>query len=711
MALLIYGSLALCVGAVLASQHSPYSLQSAVDALHRREAQLALRDEVTGEPLDEDGYWMEPSDDPQLPSFRPNRQRLNKILANYLRRDEDPEPEGPFDPYELEARKRSIFRERDALAELPSYPTTVFREREMEKAYRPDLSADFLKEIDRQANLEREEKYLEELRDLWDKYQQQENEIEQELFNEERAAAEEPNGYYEKRQGYPTVSQSEAAAMYYGPPMEERKRQMPMLPWLPASRKKRFPVAKRSPKPESMASGTDEKVAKDLQALFGAPEEKKKRSSDEPAVEKKEVKQNDTKTQEKRDASGEEHEEHSSEEHEDDEHDHEHDHDHDHEHDHEESSEEHEGDDDDKKKRSVKKRSNLEVVKEDQILPGDIGEFKAKKSIQWNKYFGMDRRKKNGRDSGVYPLSFYKNYDEDRKKKNSLNRDKLDNMDRKLKTIEDLILDQTVKYTGDHEGGIVEPDELQKLKDKVVSRLATAYSIEKMRRTLDKLKDSVGDELDPRNNEIDSEKRDDKKEKAKRVAIKKEKAEYDHSQHSLEPSAKTAQDEIENDLEELDEDKKKKKKKRVTKRFQDMYPKGLPDFEDELGAGHYAGPVGGEGYGQSLTVESNECPLLDALERRCRGVDVLSGDIYQDLLPACGAHQLCYLCGTSQTDCDFQYLLEADTLCEKQASCQTAARSALTILRGFPGPQLGPRECAKNPCLYRAMVEVGVSGL
>lgn len=52
------------------------------------------------------------SDDPQLPSFRPNRQRLNKLLANYLRRDEDPD-EGPYDPYELEARKRSIFRERD----------------------------------------------------------------------------------------------------------------------------------------------------------------------------------------------------------------------------------------------------------------------------------------------------------------------------------------------------------------------------------------------------------------------------------------------------------------------------------------------------------------------------------------------------------------------------------------------------------------------
>lgn len=52
-----------------------------------------------------------------------------------------------------------------------------------------------------------------------------------------------------------------------------------------------------------------------------------------------------------------------------------------------------------------------------------------------------------------------------------------------------------------------------------------------MRRTLDKLKDSVGDDGNAvKNNEIDTDKRDDKKEKAKRVAVKKEKAEYDHSE-------------------------------------------------------------------------------------------------------------------------------------------------------------------------------------
>lgn len=40
----------------------------------------------------------------------------------------------------------------------------------------------------------------------------------------------------------------------------------------------------------------------------------------------------------------------------------------------------------------------------------------------------------------------------------------------------------------------------------------------------------------------------------------------------------------------------------------------------------------------------NDCPLLDSIEKRCRNVDLLSGDIHQELLPICAVHQLCYLC-------------------------------------------------------------------
>ena len=44
----------------------------------------------------------------------------------------------------------------------------------------------------------------------------------------------------------------------------------------------------------------------------------------------------------------------------------------------------------------------------------------------------------------------------------------------------------------------------------------------------------------------------------------------------------------------------------------------------------------------------NQCPVLDAIDKRCQSVDLLSGganEFNRDLLmPACGAHQFCYLC-------------------------------------------------------------------
>lgn len=67
---------------------------------------------------------------------------------------------------------------------------------------------------------------------------------------------------------------------------------MPLLPWLPASRKKRFPVTKRSPKANNeliiATPETNEKVSKDLQGIFGGGSSKqsetsmKKKRSSEP---------------------------------------------------------------------------------------------------------------------------------------------------------------------------------------------------------------------------------------------------------------------------------------------------------------------------------------------------------------------------------------------------------------------------------------------
>lgn len=228
----------------------------------------------------------------------------------------------------------------------------------------------------------------------------------------------------------------------------------------------------------------------------------------------------------------EEHEEHDDH----DEHDDEDDHDFD------DSDEEH---DDQKKKRAVlkKKRSNLEVVKEDQLIPGDITDFKKKKSIEWSKYFGIDRRKKSvgwprkihyatqsKRDQNIeYPLHNFRNHDDNTNEQynnynnnKEFNEDNLQHMNDKLKTIENMIIDETLKYTGAHEG-ITNPEEIRQLKDHVVSRLATAYSLEKMRRALEKLKQSVDQERHLQNNEIEPVKED----KEKRVAIKKENPEFE----------------------------------------------------------------------------------------------------------------------------------------------------------------------------------------
>lgn len=124
-----------------------------------------------------------------------------------------------------------------------------------------------------------------------------------------------------------------------------------------------------------------------------------------------------------------------------------------------------------------------------------------------------------------FPLHSFKNHDEfdAKKKKDDVNVEKIDDMDKKLKTIEDLIIDETIKYTGAHEG-ISDPEDIRKLKDHVISRLATAYNLEKMRRALEKLRQSADDDLHLQQNQIETE------EKKKRVATKKEKVEFDNNQ-------------------------------------------------------------------------------------------------------------------------------------------------------------------------------------
>lgn len=140
-----------------------------------------------------------------------------------------------------------------------------------------------------------------------------------------------------------------------------------------------------------------------------------------------------------------------------------------------------------------------------------------KKSINWSDYFGLDRRKKSddeldkqwlmeryhkavaltSKRNADYPLQSFKNHDlpskKESDKKNTPEEVKLSEMDTKLKNMEDTIIDDALKYTGSHEG-TTDSQEIQEVKDRVISRLAAAYSLEKMRRALGEYKMSLAKE-------------------------------------------------------------------------------------------------------------------------------------------------------------------------------------------------------------------------
>lgn len=176
--------------------------------------------------------------------------------------------------------------------------------------------------------------------------------------------------------------------------------------------------------------------------------------------------------------------------------------------------------------------SGQENDKESKIDNRNKSDYKPliikKKSLDWSNYFGYDRRKKSRQSMNDidaewlmdryqnvltaatkkntdYPLKYFKNHDDDNTRKTKRdeinkkkdepevqksNKAKLLEMDSKLKSIEDLIIDEALKYTGAHES-TTDSKEIQEVKDKVISRLAAAYSLEKMRKALGEFKNSI----------------------------------------------------------------------------------------------------------------------------------------------------------------------------------------------------------------------------
>ncbi|KAL9914165.1 uncharacterized protein ACN2A1_001276 isoform 1-T2 [Glossina fuscipes fuscipes] len=750
------------------AQRSPYSLQTAVDELHRQEYPLNAPPPLSpqqhnfygsalGPAIIEPDYW-EDENAAYTTTTNTNKQRnrLNKQLAKYLERESYEADHGgltlgPFGGYEFDEdsnkllppsrndKRSSFFRERTNLND--DSPTSIFREREPQTLNVPpehaELTDQFLREIERAQEHERQDRYKDALRNLWEKYQQQENQIEGDLFEED------------KRMRIPP---------YYM--LMQRKRSYPVLPWLPysAERAKRFPVAKRSTKHVSESSNkglnslgkTDENVEKELSELFSSrAEEKHKRSiaedndnhikgtkNSEPSMinmrlemdENKQKTENETAKEAEvkgniatehhqhaghslkkhehgkrsnRPRSPDSHEEESAEEQEE-----------------SENQDESEGEDNNeheqvqetdgeqnerKRKRESATRKHATTLTKSR---NDVTGMRQKKSVDWSNYFGLDRKKKamtagdgnsnNGDMKKRSVIQFDTMAIEDKDSKGKLDPEKLENMDKKLQSIEDFIIGETIKYTGAHEG-IDNPEEIQRVKDRVLSRLATAYSLEKMRRALQKLRQSMDSENHLLRNIIDPLNDQDGTRNSLEL-IKKERS--------------STKDEDEDFGEKSEKETQVKKKMKKNSNYS-RYPELSNDFEgpeQSLAGPRRLEPLNDAYLGNKNYIwGSNQCPIIEAIAERCRGVDLLSGDLNQELLPLCGVHQICYLCGTSHIACDYQYLEEADDVCGPlNKECQAAARSVLMILRGTPGPQLGPRECAKNSCLYNAMREIGL---
>lgn len=130
----------------------------------------------------------------------------------------------------------------------------------------------------------------------------------------------------------------------------------------------------------------------------------------------------------------------------------------------------------------------------------------SKKSVDWSNYFGIDKRRKKstikpGNDEWLLDqyLKAYlisaravkdPNESNDETDEIETTGKNSDDMDSKLRAMEDMIVDQALKYTGAHEGE-TDPEEIHTVSYRVMAQLLAAFSLEKMREALREFKSSI----------------------------------------------------------------------------------------------------------------------------------------------------------------------------------------------------------------------------
>lgn len=389
-----------------------------------------------------------------------------------------------------------------------------FRERveEDKERQREELAKLFMNSLDNERPYHDNDDYITLMQEVWDKYQ---NPGEPENYPKKGFYL--PNGYGMRKRGRFAQPDGPNEALYilnYSPKenlysrlqgqdeediedySERDKKSDDYQRFYPYAFRKRFPVSKRSsnyyptpinnadfthqqkrsPKKEE-AIKTDPKVEKELSNIFGATSAKTENKHEKKTTPKPKLLKNATESAIKSN-----------------------------------------------KYKNTKPANTKEVAS----VPSNTEPLQIKKkSIDWSDYFGLDRRKKNDdldnewlmeryhkamamttKRSTEYPLQHFHNHDQDKKEKvpeqfedkvkkeNPKSEEaRIREMDEKLKSIEDSIVEDALKYTGAHEGAI-DSKEIQEVKDRVISRLAAAYSLEKMRRALGEYKMSIAKERD-----------------------------------------------------------------------------------------------------------------------------------------------------------------------------------------------------------------------
>lgn len=141
--------------------------------------------------------------------------------------------------------------------------------------------------------------------------------------------------------------------------------------------------------------------------------------------------------------------------------------------------------------------------------------------------------------------------------------------------------------------GIGDPEEIQRLKDRVLSRLATAYSLEKMRRALEKLRQSVENENHLMHN-----------------IIEPDSSESSENNNSLEAS-KRDKSLVKADDKDNDANERKMKKSNGFMRYPDV-PNEYGDFDETLqGPNRYETLNDAYLGNKNYILGTNQCPILE----------------------------------------------------------------------------------------------------